>query len=153
MRIAGWSSTLTIPRRSSFEADGSPSAALKAMIEFLQQVEQNRLLTDLAIAALVEAALIEPWPLTVKIGDQQVAVNGLHRIGAAKLNALDEATFLRLRKSSSLILAYAQLISMHSIATFGHLAAIQQQLAQRAQPLPSASSLFASDDGGTIRFN
>jgi hypothetical protein len=136
-----------------FEADGSPSAALKAMLELLQQVERNRSLTDLAVAALAQAGLIAPWPLTVRIGDQQVAANGLHRIDDAKLNVLDEATFLKLRKSSSLILAYAQLISMHSIVTFGHLAAIQQQLAQRAQPLPSVSSLFTPDDGGTIRFN
>jgi SapC len=136
-----------------FEADGSPPAALKAMIEFLQQVEQNRALTDLAVAALAQAALIEPWPLTVKIGDQQVTANGLHRIDQTKLNALDEATFLKLRKSSSLILAYAQLISMHSIVTFENLATIQQQIAQRAKPLPSTSLLFTPDDGGTIRFN
>jgi hypothetical protein len=40
---------------------------------------------------------------------RQVAAKGLHRIDEAKLNALDEATFLKLRKSSWLILAYAQL--------------------------------------------
>jgi hypothetical protein len=61
-----------------FEADGSPSAALKAMIEFLQQDEQNRPLTDLAVAALAKAGLIEPWPLTVKIRDQP----GIARAGS-----------------------------------------------------------------------
>ena len=54
---------------------------------------------------------------------------------------------------SALVLAYAQLISMHTTVAFGQMAMLQQHLAQQAKPLPAASSLFPSDDGGTIRFN
>src|SRR5262245_56726856 len=132
-----------------FEADGSPSAALKAVMELLQQIEQNRAHTDLAVAALAEARVIQPWPLIVKSDQQQVALKGLHRIDEAALNGLDGEIFLKLR--NSLVLAYAQLISVHTLASFGPLAAMQQRLAQ--PPLPSASSLFAVDDGGTIKFN
>ena len=105
-------------------------------MELLQQIEQSRWHTDLAVAALAEARLIQPWPLTVKHGNQQVAVNGLHRIDEAALNALDGDTFLKLRKSSSLVLAYAQLISMQNIGVFGQLAAIQQRLAQHVPATP-----------------
>jgi hypothetical protein len=136
-----------------FDQDGSPSAGLKEALELLQQIEQNRARTDLAVAALAEARLIAPWPLTVTIGNQQVTANGLHRIDEAALNALDGATFLKLRQSSALVLAYTQLISTQTVGLFSQLAVIQQQLAQQAQPLPRASSLFPADDGGTIRFN
>ena len=41
-----------------FEQDGVPSAALKAMLDFLTRAEQNRTATDLALAALAEAGVI-----------------------------------------------------------------------------------------------
>lgn len=92
-----------------FEEDGSPSAAMEATFGFLQEVEQNRVVTDLAVASLTEAGVIQPWPLQVMDGNQQVAVNGLYRIDAEALAALDDETFLVLRKSSALALAHAQL--------------------------------------------
>jgi hypothetical protein len=136
-----------------FEEDGSPSAALKAAAEFLQQVEHSRLQTNAAVAALAEARLLQPWPLTVTIGKQQVTASGLYRVDEVALNAVSDETFLKLRKLSALVLAYSQLISMHTMASFAQMAMIQQQLAQHAKPLPAASSLFPSDDDGTIRFN
>lgn len=136
-----------------FEEDGSPSAALKAVAEFLQQVEHNRMQTNAAIAALAEARLLQPWPLTVTLGKQQVTANGLYRTDEVALNAISGETFLKLRNVSALVLAYAQLISMHTTAAFGQMAMLQQQLAQHAKPLPAASSLFPTDDGGTIRFS
>ena len=136
-----------------FEEDGSPSASLKATIELLQQIEQNRSHTELAVAALAEVRLIQPWPLTLTIGNQQVTANGLHRIDEAALNALDGETFLKLRKLSSLVIAYAQLISMQTIGLFDLLTTIQKQLAQDVQRLPPASSMFTLEDGGTIRFS
>ena len=134
-----------------FEVDGSPSATVKTVIQLLQEVEQNRALTAMAVAALAEAGLIVPWPLTAKIGDQQVTPQGLHRVDEAKLNALDDAAFLKLRKSSALGLAYAHLISLPNAERFGQLAALQQQLAP--PPMPPPSELFTGDDGGTIRFD
>ena len=43
-----------------FEQDGVPSAALKAMLDFLTRAEQNRTATDLALAALAEAGVFNP---------------------------------------------------------------------------------------------
>jgi hypothetical protein len=136
-----------------FEEDGSPSAATKATLDFLQQVERGRSITDLAVAALTEARVILPWPLTVQDGNQQVQINGLYRIDEAALNALDNETFLKLRRASALVIAQMQLISMQTIGVFTQLQAVRRQLAQNAQPLPPISSLFSMDDGGTIRFN
>jgi hypothetical protein len=134
-----------------FETDGSASAALKSVLDLLQHIERNRVATAVAIAALAEAQLFEQWPLTVKIGEQPVATQGLHRLDQAKLNALDDAAFLKLRKPLALVLAYAHLLSLQNAERFGALAALQQQLAP--PPMPPVSSLFSGDDSGTIRFD
>lgn len=131
-----------------FEEDGSPSAAIKATLELLQQIEQNRPITDLAVAALAEARVIQPWPLTVMDGNQQVPINGFHYIDEAALNALDEQTFLKLRKSGSLVIAYAQLISMRTLSVFAQMAGVQQQLAHQAQAVPQVLI-----DSETVRFS
>jgi hypothetical protein len=136
-----------------FEDDGTPSAALKSMTEFLQKVEENLALTAVAVAALAEARLIRPWPMAATIGNEQVTATDLYRIDEAALDALDEHTFMRLRKTSSLALAYAQLISAHTVGSFQTLAKVQKQMAAHTKPLPEASSLFPVEDGGSIKFN
>jgi hypothetical protein len=135
-----------------FEPDGAPSAAVKAILDFLGQVEQSRTATDLALAALAEAGVIQPWELTVQ-QDKPTSLKGLYHIDEPALNALDDEIFLKLRKSSALIVAYAQLMSMQMLGMFQQLLAMQQHLTQQAQPLPSVSSLFPLDDMGTIKFN
>ena len=136
-----------------FEEDGMPSAATKTILDFVQQIEQSRIATDLALAALADAGVIQPWPLMVQEAQQQVAVKGLHCINEAALNALEDETFLKLRKSSALFIAQAQLMSMQTINVFRQLMAVQQQLAQQTKPLPEVSSIFLGDEGGTIKFN
>ena len=46
--------------------------------------------------------MIKPWALTVPVGEQQITVEGLHQVDEAALNRLDDATFLKLRKTSGL---------------------------------------------------
>jgi SapC len=119
--------------------------------EFLRKFEQNRLQTETAVEALHDARLIEPWPLTVMIGKQQLAANGLHRVDEGALNSVSAATLLELRNTSALVLAYCQLISMHTTAVFGQMAAIQEQIARQTKPV--APPWLATDDGGTLQFN
>ena len=107
-----------------FEADGSPTAALKGIIEFLQQLERSRSATDIAVAALAEAGVIQPWQMQATLDNKQVLVQGLHGIDEVALDALDDQRFLELRNGKALGLAYAQLISMHRTGVFGQLAAI-----------------------------
>lgn len=141
------------PTTRFFQEDGSPSPAVKGTLEFLQKIEEDRAVTAIGVAALSEAGVIRPWPLTVTIGKQQVTATGLHGINEAALNALDEHTFIKLRKTSALGLAYAQLVSVHTVGLFSSLDTIQHQMAQRAKPLPETSKLFSDDDDGTIKFN
>jgi len=130
-----------------FDEDGRPSSATKATLDFLQQIEWSRTITDLAVAALADARVIQPWPFNVHDGYQQVPVNGLHRINEAALHALDDDAFLKLRKSEALGIAQAQLISMQTIGVFRQLLSVQQQMAKETQrPVPASSSFRLVDD-------
>ncbi len=141
--------------KNFFEEDGSPSAAVNAALNFLQQVEQNRSVTDLAVAALAEAGLMTAWPLKVSINNEPQTVSGLHRMDETKLNALDDELFLKLRKSGALPLAYMQLLSMGQVAIYAQLGRLQQQLAPApAQEKPfSLDDFFAQAHNETLRFN
>jgi hypothetical protein len=138
-----------------FEEDGAPSAAVTATVNFLQQLEQNRVVTDLAVATLASAGLLAPWPLTVAVDNQPQEVKGLHRVDEAKLNALEDEAFLKLRKSGALPIAYMQLLSMGQVELFTQLSRLQQQLA----PAPvhanalSLDEIFAQAGNDTIQFN
>ena len=111
-----------------YEADGTATPSIKSISELLEFVERDQVATDRAVAALADAQLIKPWPLTVKVGNQQMTVNGLYCIDESALNALDDASFLRLRKASSLVVAYGHLLSLLAVLT--RLTLLQQQTAE-----------------------
>ena len=113
-----------------FEADGTPTATLKSIMEMLRLIENDQARTDEAVSALAEAGLIKPWPLKVQVGNQEVTVNGLHCIDEAALNVLDDATFLKMRRASSLVIAYGQLLSMVQVQGLARMTLLKQQMAQ-----------------------
>jgi hypothetical protein len=120
---------------SFFDADGGVSPALSSIVGFLTEVERGHKATRRAVAALAEAGVIQPWPITLKTAQGEQAIGGLHRIDEAALNALGDDAFLSLRKLSALPVAYAQLLSMGQLGVFAQLARVQAQLA----PPPVAS--------------
>jgi hypothetical protein len=136
-----------------FDADGNPSPATNAVLDFLAEIERNRALTDLAVAALAEAGAMQPWPFQVTADGQAAPVEGLFRIDEAALNALDDAAFLGLRKAAALPLAYMQLLSMAQVAVFEQMNRLQQQLAPRQEQQLSLDEIFATADSGILRFN
>lgn len=112
-----------------FEADGTLAPTLKAIMEMLHLIESDQAKTDAAVSALAEAGLIKPWPVKVQVGNQELSVDGLHCIDEAALNAIDDATFLKLRKVSSLVIAYAQLLSMVQVQGLARMTLLRQQMA------------------------
>ena len=109
-----------------FEADGTPSSATKAVTEFLGILEREQASTQQAVSALAEADVIKPWPLTVPLGDEQLTVSGLHQVNEPALNALDDATFLKLRRAGSLIVAHGQLLSMAQVSVLTRFSLLQK---------------------------
>ena len=134
-----------------FTADGKPAPALAQLMEFLRQIEANRMATDLAVASLAEAGVIEVWPLEAEVDGKRSAIKGLHRINEAALSALDDEAFLKLRKTGALRLAYAQLMSMAQIVRFAQLAQLKQQLAQTPKIKPE--EIFRTAPTDLIRFD
>jgi hypothetical protein len=134
-----------------FAADGKPSPSISTTMEFLGQIEASRVATDLAMASLAAAGVMEPWPLEVEVNGKKAVSKGLHRINESALNGLDDEAFLKLRRTSALRLADAQLMSIGQIARFAQLMRLRQQLAQTPKITPEG--VFGMGESGLIRFD
>jgi LSD1 subclass zinc finger protein len=60
------------------------------------------------------------------------------------LNVLEDASFLKLRKSGALPLAYMQILSMGQMVAFERLNLVQQQLAPPQESRASLDDIFAT---------
>jgi hypothetical protein len=131
-----------------FDDNGEVSKPVKEIMNFLNQVEQNRAATNVAVAALAEAGVLAEWLLKIKDGDQEKPVTGLYRIDEAGLNALEDETFLKIRKAGVLPIAYAQLMSMGNMQNLAQLAKAQEQMkqAQTKQKDLDIQPIFGDDD-------
>jgi SapC len=137
-----------------FDADGNPPPATKAAMEFLARIEANRIATDLAVAALDDAGLIQPWSLKIMNDGQETPIDDLFKVDEAALNSCDNETFLKLRKSGALPLAYMQLLSMGQVNVFEQLIRLQQQLAPPKQrQISSLDEIFEMASNDTLKFN
>nr|WP_298966728.1 SapC family protein [uncultured Halomonas sp.] len=99
-----------------FDDQGNLAAAVQRTFEFLNQSEQNRVLTQQAVNALAAAEVIEQWPLKLERGEGQepISVNGLYRVSEKALNALEADAYAQLR-GGPMALAHAQLLSMSQL--------------------------------------
>jgi hypothetical protein len=105
-----------------FDEAGNPAQAVKEVLDFLSQVQNNRALTQRICALLAEHHLIQPWPIKVKGEAGERTVEGLYRIDEAALNALAADAFEALRQAGALPVAYCQLLSMQHVQLLGKLA-------------------------------
>jgi hypothetical protein len=133
---------------SFFDETGEVSKPVKEILNFLNQVEQNRTATNLAVASLAEAGVLTEWTLKIKDGDQEKTVTGLYRIDESKLNALEDEPFLKTRKAGALPIAYAQLLSMGNMQNLAQLAKVREQMAQaqRKEKDPDIPTIFGGSD-------
>ena len=115
-----------------FEADGTPTQTTKALTDYLKILEEDRAITQRASAALAEADVLKPWPLTVQMGKEQVTVSGLHHVDEKLLNALSDLDFLKLRKAGALVIAYGQLMSARQVNVLTTLATVKAQMSSKA---------------------
>jgi len=137
-----------------FDADGNPSKAMKPIVDLLIQLERSRKGTQLAVSALAEVGIVQPWPITLKTAQAERTIGGLYRIDEAAFDALGDDVFIKLRKTSALPIAYAQMLSRVQLGVFEHLAKLHTQLAQPAiARLPeSIDSLFGMGKNDTVQF-
>ena len=125
-----------------FAENGDLGPAVRDVWTFLSQTAESILVLERASAVLAQAGVLEPWPISVQGPEGPRALNGLHRIAEAALNALDDAAFAALRRTGVLPVAYAQLLSMGNLPRLGELAQAraQAEAEQRARAEAQATA-------------
>jgi hypothetical protein len=108
-----------------FDPFGAPDPALQAVVTFFQQFEVSARATRAACAALAAEGLFQP------IDPQDDALAGLLGLDRARLAALEDAAFLRLRAVGALDLAQAHFVGR---AQLGFLRRAEAALASGAVP-------------------
>ena len=113
-----------------FEDNGQPAKATLDVLNFLKGIEQSRLTTATACAALQKHGLIRPWPLTTKTGTGEKQVAGLFQVDEAALNKLPGEALQELAQTGALVLAYCQLLSIQHLPMLGQMAEAHAKVAQ-----------------------
>ena len=94
-----------------FDVQGQMTEAVSTRVEALKAAHLKQQATQKAIAALMKAKVIVPWPQAIK--DQLgLSIDGLHMIDERALAGLDDEAFLALRKAQALPIAYAVNLSI-----------------------------------------
>ena len=126
----------TSPGEPFFDENGEATAAVQAVMQMLAALDAGRISTQRAVATLAQSDILEPWPLKLRAEEGEKELPGLYRVNEAGLAELSNESFLRLRGTDALPVAYAQLLSMTQVSLFPQLARIQAQLAPRPTPSP-----------------
>lgn len=136
-----------------FEENGELAPLTQQLIDFLKECDTGSVQTQNACKTLAEAALIEPWALTVDRGESLPPVNveGLHRINEYALQTLESDKLGVLQKAGGLHLAYAQLYSMNQVEQLTQRSEHFNKGAQSAQAIEGVGELFADND--TLNFD
>jgi hypothetical protein len=100
------------------DADGKLAPPLRLVLNGLTQLERSQRATAVAVASLVEACVIRPWQVKLKTEIGQRSAIGLHCVDEGALGRLGDDAFIRLRATSGLSVAYAQLLSMGNLPMF-----------------------------------
>ncbi|WP_193171943.1 SapC family protein [Nisaea nitritireducens] len=134
-----------------FDSEGNPSASIKQVLDFLQQVEADRQRTDTMCASLEKHDLIEPWPINLKTETGENKVEGLFRINENRLNELPDEAFLDVRRSGALSMAYMQLISMTHLPLIGKL--YEAHAVNEAKLKNLGNEIFQMPQSDELNFN
>lgn len=118
-----------------FADDGRPTLAILNIITFLIQIEQNRVATATACAALQKHRLIRPWPITLRTEAGEQQVGGLFQIDEAALLGLPGDALAELALAGALPVAYCQLLSMTHLPLLGQLIEAHAHAAEQARAI------------------
>ncbi len=119
-----------------FFENGELSKTVKDVMNFLHRIEQNRTITEKAVATLAEAGVIAAWRFQVDLHQEKKSLAGFYKIDESKLNNLSDQDFVKLRRSGALQIAYAQLFSMKNSRIFPHLAKLTESFLQNDSDVP-----------------
>ena len=125
-----------------FTDEGELAPALREVFDFLHHLEVERQITAIACGLLQDHGLLEPWPITLKDGDDQRPLEGLWRISEPQLKAIDGAVLQLLRDGNALPMVYCQLLSMQHLGLLADLALVHAKV----RPVVPKASPFGSGE-------
>lgn len=137
-----------------FTPENQLTESAAQILDFLQQCQANKQLTQQAVDRLNQHHLIVPWPIEQSQNDTRVPVNGVYQIDASALNQLSGEALEQLNQHHALELAYAQLLSKPRLRTFTELAKLhqqEQQIADNAQNL-NLDQIFGEEENNLFKF-
>lgn len=126
-----------------FDAEGNPAQIIQNVLSFLNQIEQNRQLTQRLCQSLADHRVLQPWPIKVQVeGGVEKTIEGLLCVDEAALNQLGSTELQGLQRSGALAIAYMQLLSMQHLATIANLlrSHVQYQREQSESALVNKAS-------------
>ncbi|MDY8108868.1 SapC family protein [Fulvimarina sp. 2208YS6-2-32] len=131
-----------------FDGAGQLTQPMADVWTFMQEVARGEAQLNAACARLAENDIIEPWLISLKDGENERKVEGLHRVSEDKLNALDDETFGTLRRAGIVALAYAQMLSAGHIPKLGELARAHARHAEEAERRRQSAASAAPQETG-----
>ena len=141
-----------------FDDAGEMTPALSRVATFLRQFERYRKRTQQAVDALAEHELIEPWPVRLQVeGGRKQQLDGLYRVTAERLQALDGATLTALHGQRALGVAWGQIYGQGRIHELPRLGRVQRKLQKKLTGGLRLDDMFetpgAGSDGLTFDFS
>ena len=141
-----------------FDDKGKPTQAILDVLDFLNQIDQNRVATAMTCTVLQRHNLIQPWAITVNLEKGEQPITGMFRINEEALNQLSAEALHEVRNAGGLIVAYCQLLSMQHLSVLGQVTDAQTKAATQQERLLSqiapggVLNLEFFNNGGTIDF-
>jgi hypothetical protein len=129
-----------------FADDGQLTPFMKNVLNFLEQCQRGKHITQIAVNALVQNQLLIPWEIKIIKADTQSPIEAeLYRIDEPALQKLDAAVLHALSASNALYVAYAQIFSQHRLSGLAKLYQLQEKLDKNTTDIPDIDKLFGDD--------
>lgn len=134
-----------------YDEGGRLHPIARQRLDFLTEHQPKVARTQGVLTKLAQADLITAWPETaLRVGG--ITLEGLHTIDEKKLSALDDETFLELRKSGALALAYSCLLSLYQVRNLAAAASSDKSASQSAIQTTGDLDIEFLNDDDTIKF-
>lgn len=133
-----------------FNEQGELTPPTAEILNFLQQCQANRQVTQQAVNLLAEHKLIIPWPIEQSQQDTTLLVKGIYQVDLTALKKLSGDALTQLSQHSALELAYAQVHSKPRLKNFEPLAKLHQQ--ENSVQDVDLDQLFGEEGEDLLRF-
>ena len=134
-----------------FVEDNTPAPPLKAIIDFLQQVEAGRRHARVVADQLAKAGVIKPLSVAGADGAPPQVVAGLFTVDEAALMAVPDADFAALRGAGAIKFAYHQMLSLETWPTLVTLS--NRQRSHRDEVSKRAAAIYQPADDGELQID